>query len=249
MIAGLGRLIGAGIRYLPLGGGKLLGGLLKSPGRLGEGFVGGLTGQGTRRALRSTAGGTQMKNIRLEAGEALPKGAKYEGFRGMGKSALAGQALGYGGAYGSLGYHMMGDNETVDEYGTKLPGADEDVVKAREKFQMDKLGGSSKVSKAKYDALKAASPWVQSAIKRVGKEQYMEMVKAVKSGELSPEELHGYLTDAIANDTDALKLAGKEAYLLPGLVQDGEGYNVYFMNPTKGKDGKTKWGVMPYAVE
>jgi hypothetical protein len=163
----------------------------------------------------------------------------------------AGNAAVYGG--GTLGYNMMkgdGTEAGVDENGIKNPGANEEMVKFREKFQKDKLGGSSTFSAPKYQALRGQSKWVDTAIKSIGAEQYKKMRTAVMNGELPPEKMHSFLTDAIAHDTEALKLAGKEPYVLPGVARTagGEG-RVIVMAPMAGKDKKTSYKAMQYGIE
>lgn len=163
----------------------------------------------------------------------------------------AGNAAVYGGA-GTLAYKMKGDGTEpgVDENGIKNPDANEEMIKFREKFQKDKLGGSSTFSAPKYKALRGQSKWVDTAIKSIGAEQYKKMRTAVMNGELPPEKLHSFLTDAIAHDTEALKLAGKEPYVLPGVARTagGEG-RVIVIAPMAGKDKKTSYKAMQYGIE
>lgn len=166
-----------------------------------------------------------------------------------------GQTLGFGaaGGAGTLGYKMMkGDGTEAghDENGIKNPNANEEMVKFREKFQKEKLGGSSTFSAQKYQALRGQSKWVDSAIKAIGPEQYKKMRTAVMNGQLKPEQMHSFLTDAIAHDTEALKLAGKEPYVLPGVARTagGEG-RVIVIAPMTGKDKKTSYKAMPYGIE
>jgi hypothetical protein len=170
---------------------------------------------------------------------------------GLGLQA-AGNAAVYGGGIGTLGYMMKGDGTEagVDENGIKNPGANEEMIKFREKFQKDKLGGSSTFSAPKYQALRSQSKWVDTAIKSIGAEQYKKMRTAVMNGELPPEKMHSFLTDAIAHDTEALKLAGKEPYVLPGVARTagGEG-RVVVMAPMAGKDKKTSYKAMQYGIE
>ena len=170
---------------------------------------------------------------------------------GMGLQ-VGGNAAVYGTA-GTLGYNMMkgdGTEAGVDENGIKNPNANEEMVKFREKFQKDKLGGSSTFSAPKYQALRSQSKWVDTAIKSIGAEQYKKMRTAVMNGELPPEKMHSFLTDAIAHDTEALKLAGKEPYVLPGVARTagGEG-RVIVMAPMAGKDKKTSYKAMQYGIE
>lgn len=184
---------------------------------------------------------------------------RYAGEAGAGKLnslGYGGQAAGYGiaaGGAGTLGYNMMkgdGTEEGHDENGIKNPNANEEMVKFREKFQKEKLGGSSSFSSQKYQALRGQSKWVDTAIKAIGPEQYKKMRTAVMNGELPPEKMHSFLTDAIAHDTEALKLAGKEPYVLPGIARTsgGEG-RIIVMAPMVGKDKKTKYKAMPYGIE
>lgn len=157
------------------------------------------------------------------------------------------------GTLGTLGYKMAkgdGTEAGVDENGVKNPEANEEMIKFREKFQKDKLGGSSTFSAPKYKALRSQSKWVDTAIKSLGAEQYKQMRTAVINGKLSPEKMHSYLTDAIAHDTEALKLAGKEPYVLPGVAKTAGGESrVVVMAPMAGKDKKTSFKAMQYGID
>lgn len=165
---------------------------------------------------------------------------------------VAGNAAMYGGA-GTLAYNMnKGDGTEAghDENGIKNPQANEEMVKFREKFQKEKLGGSNVFSGAKYKALRGQSKWVDTAIKSIGKEKYMKMRTAVMNGDLPPEKLHSFLTDSIAHDTEALKLAGKDPYVLPGIAKTGGGESrVIVMAPMAGKDKKTSYKAMQYGID
>lgn len=283
----IGQAAGAGLRKLP----KLLGRLLSKPGRMGEDFIAGIAGKGTRRGVGVSSGGAQqlgwsqspimgkglpvrgkggkfMPGPQVQTGTAIePINASKLNFSSVDRYAgenpadklnalgYGGQALGYGTAAGAgtLGYNMMkgdGTEEGHDENGIKNPNANEEMVKFREKFQKEKLGGSSSFSSQKYQALRGQSKWVDTAIKAIGPEQYKKMRTAVMNGELPPEKMHSFLTDAIAHDTEALKLAGKEPYVLPGIARTsgGEG-RIIVMAPMVGKDKKTKYKAMPYGIE
>ncbi len=185
----------------------------------------------------------------------------YKTVSELGSKSLTGTGLGlqiggnaavYGGA-GTLGYNMMkgdGTEAGVDENGIKNPNANEEMVKFREKFQKDKLGGSSVFSGAKYKALRGQAKWVDTAIKSMGKEQYMKMRTAVINGDLPPEKMHSMLTDAIAHDTEALKLAGKDPYVLPGIAKTAGGESrIIVMAPMTGKDKKTSYKAMQYGID
>ncbi len=289
------RAAGKNLRNLP----KLLGRLLSKPGRMGEDFVAGIAGRGTRRGLGVSAGGIEHhgwsktpimgkglpargpngKPLKGPNGRFIPSAqqqigtqidpinstklnyAQVERYSGenptdkLNALGYGGQALGYGtaGGLGTLGYKMTkgdGTEEGHDENGIKNPNANEEMVKFREKFQKEKLGGSSTFSSQKYQALRGQSKWVDTAIKAMGPEQYKKMRTAVMNGELPPEKMHSFLTDAIAHDTEALKLAGKEPYVLPGIARTsgGEG-RIIVMAPMVGKDKKTKYKAMPYGIE
>lgn len=165
---------------------------------------------------------------------------------------IGGNAAVYGGA-GTLAYNMAkgdGTEEGFDENGVKNPNANEEMTKFREKFQKDKLGGASKFSAQKYQALRSQSKWVDTAINSIGADQYKKMRTAVINGELDPAKMHSMLTDAIAHDTEALKLAGKDPYVLPGVARTagGEG-RVIVIAPMAGKDKKTSYKAMPYGIE
>lgn len=207
------------------------------------------------QAAQTLAGqglGYPSTKIPAKPAEAAVYGARS--LTGTGKGIqTAGNVGVYGAGAGTLGYNMMkgdGTEPGVDENGIKNPGANEEMVKFREKFQKEKLGGSNTFSSAKYQALRGQSKWVDTAIKSIGAEQYKKMRTALMNGELPPEKMHSFLTDAIAHDTEALKLAGKEAYVLPGVARTagGEG-RVYVMAPMAGKDKKTSYKAMPYGIE
>ena len=284
----IGRAAGAGLRKLP----KLLGRLLSKPGRMGEDFLAGITGRGTRKGVGVSSGGNQNLGWSQTPimGKALPTrgaGGKYtasarmqtgtaiepinatklnyssvdrnagensmDTLNGLGRGGQAmGYGLGYGGA-GTLGYNMTkgdGSGPQHDASGVKTPDANEEMVKFREKFQKEKLGGSNVFSGAKYKALRGQSKWVDTAIKSIGKEKYMKMRTAVMNGDLPPEKLHSFLTDSIAHDTEALKLAGKDPYVLPGIAKTGGGESrVIVMAPMTGKDKKTSYKAMPYGID
>lgn len=207
------------------------------------------------QAAQTLAGqglGYPTTNIPAKAAEEAVYGARS--LTGTGKGIQAAGNVGvYGAGAGTLGYNMMkgdGTEAGVDENGVKNPGANEEMIKFREKFQKDKLGGSSTFSSQKYQALRGQSKWVDTAIKSIGAEQYKKMRTALMNGELPPEKMHSFLTDAIAHDTEALKLAGKEPYVLPGVARTAGGESrVYVMAPMAGKDKKTSYKAMPYGIE
>lgn len=214
------------------------------------------------KVFKDKAMEAQVKAAQAAGKNPLVPADAYKTVSELGSKSLTGTGLGlqiggnaavYGGGLGTLGYNMMKGDGTEpghDENGIKNPGANEEMVKFREKFQREKLGGSNTFSSSKYQALRGQSKWVDTAIKSIGAEQYKKMRTAVMNGELPPEKLHSFLTDAIAHDTEALKLAGKEAYVLPGVARTagGEG-RVLVMAPMAGKDKKTSYKAMPYGIE
>jgi hypothetical protein len=266
----IAKTAGSGLRNIP----KLLGRLLSKPGRMGEDFLGALTNKGTRRGVGVSSGGElnlgKSNPIRGKGGRFGPgqpilasklNYSNVDRFAGENSAdklnalGYGGQAMGYGiaGGAGTLGYNIMkgdGTEPGVDENGIKNPGANDEMIKFREKFQKDKLGGSSTFSAPKYKALRGQSKWVDTAIKAIGAEQYKKMRTALMNGDLPPEKMHSILTDAIAHDTEALKLAGKEPYVLPGVARTSGGESrIYVMAPMAGKDKKTSYKAMPYGIE
>jgi hypothetical protein len=164
---------------------------------------------------------------------------------GLNTTGKVAQGLGYGGFYGGgaglLGYAMLGDGteSAKDANGVKNPAYNEEMSKFRAKFQADKLGGDRMFSAAKYRALRQQSPWVNTAIEQIGKENYIAMKQALADGKMSAIEVHSALTDAIAElgDDEILKQAGTEPYVLPGLASKGQSKRVIVIAPMKGKKG------------
>ena len=155
-----------------------------------------------------------------------------------------GYALGYGTPAGLLGYHMMkgdGTESSHDENGVKNPKHNEEMAKFRSKFQQERLGGDNMFSSEKYNALRAQSPWVRTAIDQMGKENYISLKQQLADGEISADEMHSALTDAIAKirDYDTLKEAGTQAYVLPGLATKGKSKRVIVIAPMKASKGNS----------
>lgn len=246
-----------GVRKLFKGGLKGLGDTMnmgKWATNVARGF--GVETRGAGKLVSSSKPAVPAQSGLGWAKAAQPETAAKYGERGLNNLGVGlqvgGNAVVYGGA-GTLGYNMMkgdGTEAGVDENGIKNPGANEEMIKFREKFQKDKLGGSSTFSAPKYKALRGQSKWVDTAIKAIGAEQYKKMRTALMNGDLPPEKMHSILTDAIAHDTEALKLAGKEPYVLPGVARTSGGESrIYVMAPMAGKDKKTSYKAMPYGIE
>ena len=169
---------------------------------------------------------------------------------GLNATGYAAHGLGYAAGYGIpvgaglLGYQMMkgdGTEESHDKNGVKNPAHNEEMAKFRSKFQQERLGGDKMFSSAKYNALRAQSPWVRTAIDQMGKENYIAMKQQLADGRISAQEMHSALTDAIAElgDEETMKEAGTQAYVLPGLATKGKSKRVIVIAPMKASKGNS----------
>lgn len=140
-------------------------------------------------------------------------------------AAGAGNAIVYGGG-ATLGYKMFGgDAPATDGNGVKNPNYDEARAKFISKFQQEYLGGSKTMSKSKYDIMAKNSSWVKTAVDNMGMENYNKLRQGLMSGQVKAEDAHRMLTNALAEsgDEEALKQAGTEHYVLPGIARSRDG--------------------------
>jgi hypothetical protein len=160
---------------------------------------------------------------------------------GYGATTL-GNILAYGSTVGPIAYGMSSHGEAQqshDQNGVKMKGYNEELGKARAKFQMEKLGGSKEFSKEKYQHLREQASWVDSAIGEIGKENYIKYREALMRGEISGQQMHDVLTNALASigDEESLKEASKDAYVLPGIARNQGGQGRFIViQPIKGKN-------------
>jgi hypothetical protein len=191
-------------------------------------------------------GGVQTKT------PAIPAVAATDGHRSLTGAGYAAQAVGLGGA-GTLGYKMFanGTENPRDAHGVKNPLASEEMIKAREKFQKDHLGGSRKYNDALYEVTSKNSQWVKTAIENMGMEKYKKYRAGVIQDPSRGGQFHEMLIKELAKtgDTEAMKQAASEPYVLPGLANVNGKKKVVVMNPAKTKDKQTAYQVLQYDYE
>lgn len=218
---------------------KTLGSKMNFFGRAGEEFAKG-AGVRTRGARPVTSAGSPA----VPAVPARPAGLGYAGtpavpevpavagvfgerpLTGGGLAAnITGNVVGLSGV-GTLGYKMFGgDAPATDGNGVKNPNYDEARAKFVSKFQQEYLGGSKTMSKSKYDIMAKNSSWVKTAVDNMGMENYNKLRQGLMSGQVKAEDAHRMLTNALAEsgDEEALKQAGTEHYVLPGIARSRDG--------------------------
>jgi hypothetical protein len=191
-------------------------------------------------------GGVQTKT------PAIPAVAPTGGHRSLTGAGYASQAVGLGGA-GTLGYKLTagGDTSPRDANGVKNPMSNEELVKSREKFQMERMGGSKKFSAPVYDMVAKDSQWVKTAIESMGMDKYKKYRAAVIQDPSRASQLHDILVKELAKtgDSEMMKQAAKEAYVLPGLANVNGKKRVVVMNPSKNKDKQTSFQALQYDYE
>jgi len=167
-------------------------------------------------------------------------------------AGYAAQGVGLAGA-GTLGYKMSagGDVNPRDANGVKNPMSSDEMVKSREKFQMERMGGSKKFSAPVYDMVAKDSQWVKTAIESMGMEKYKKYRAAVIQDPSRASQLHDILVKELAKtgDSEMMKQAAKEAYVLPGLANVNGKKRVVVMNPSKNKDKQTSFQALQYDYE
>lgn len=201
---------------------------------------------GGKAAVRGTDLATKQEKV-IEAAVA-PTG----GHRNLTGAGYALQGVGLAGA-GTLGYKMSagGDTSPRDANGVKNPMSSEELVKSREKFQMDRMGGSKKFSAPIYDMVAKDSQWVKTAIESMGMDKYKKYRAAVIQDPSRASQLHDILVKELAKtgDSEMMKQAAKEAYVLPGLANVNGKKRVVVMNPSKNKDKQTSFQALQYDYE
>ncbi len=173
-------------------------------------------------------------------------------YRPLTNTGMVAQAVGIGGA-GTLGYKMFskGDENPRDAQGIKNPYASEEMIKAREKFQKDYLGGSKKYNGSLYELTSKNSQWVKTAIENMGMDKYKKYRAAVIQDPSRAGQFHEMLVKELAKtgDTEAMKQAASEPYVLPGLANVNGKKKVVVMNPAKNKDKQTTFQALQYDYE
>ena len=216
---------------------KTLGSKMNFFGRAGEDFAQG-AGVRTRGARPVIKAGNPATTREVLMGdptepfmftEKVPAVAGVFGERPLTGGGLAanitGNVVGIGGV-GTLGYKMFGgDAPATDGNGVKNPNYDEARAKFVSKFQQEYLGGSKTMSKSKYDIMAKNSSWVKTAVDNMGMENYNKLRQGLMSGQVKAEDAHRMLTNALAEsgDEEALKQAGTEHYVLPGIARSRDG--------------------------
>lgn len=178
------------------------------------------------------------------------------GPRRLNGAGWAAQGVGLAGAGGLGAYLMSGGKQTdnaTDKNGVKDPSYDEDRAKVIDNYKMDKLGGASGFNTDLYQAVSKDSQWVKTAIANMGKERYMQLRKAALNDPSKGQAVHNELVKALAKsgDTEALKQAAKEPYVLPGLARTKDGVpRVVVISPqTDKKSKKTSYTALQFDWE
>jgi hypothetical protein len=206
---------------------------------------------GGRAAINS--GGKPYRGMGgAQTGSSMPAVAATDGHRSLTGAGYAAQAVGLGGA-GTLGYKLTagGDTPPRDANGVKNPLSSEELVKSREKFQMERMGGSKKFSAPVYEMVAKDSQWVKTAIESMGMDKYKKYRAAVIQDPSRASQLHDILVKELAKtgDSEMMKQAAKEAYVLPGLANVNGKKRVVVMNPSKNKDKQTSFQALQYDYE
>jgi len=213
-----------------------------------------LRGLGVRTRSSSVIGQRKLlKDVEgLLPNTTIPKGTMMDvyGEKTLNTAGWTAQLAGLGIA-GTLGYKMFGhhgDEPALDANGVKNPAHDEEVAKIRSKYQADKMAGSKVFSQPILEHASKDSQWVKTAVDMMGVERYKELRKAAIANPAYAERLHHELVSNLARtgDEEAMKQAGSDSYVLPGIAKVGDRKKVIVMNPVQGKDKKTKYTVLPY---
>jgi hypothetical protein len=204
------------------------------------------------RGARPITKPAQKATYSLNGAQLTPYVKEEFGERGLTGAGYAAQAVGLGGA-GTLGYKLTagGDTSPRDANGVKNPMSNEELVKSREKFQMERMGGSKKFSAPVYDMVAKNSQWVKTAIESMGMDKYKKYRAAVIQDPSGASQLHDILVKELAKtgDSEMMKQAAKEAYVLPGLANVNGKKRVVVMNPSKNKDKQTSFQALQYDYE
>ena len=176
------------------------------------------------------------------------------GPRRLNAAGYAAQGVGYAGA-GTLGAKMIAGTEpTKDKHGVETGMKNEDLIKAREKYQQ-KIGGAKKFTPALLEHASKDSQWVKSAIKSMGMDKYKKLrarVAGDKAGGNAAGVLHAALVDELAKvgDEEMMKQAATQDYVLPGLAKVGDdARRVIVITNQKGKDKKSSQMALQYEFD
>ncbi len=164
------------------------------------------------------------------------------GPRRLNSTGYKAQAAGWMGAGGLGAYLMSGGKEqpATDSNGVANPDFNEDRAKVIDAFKQ-KIGGVSAMNESIYQAASKDSQWVKTAIKNMGVERYKQLRKAAMMDPSKAGAVHQQMISALAKsgDTEMMKQAAKDAYVLPGLARNQDGTpRVVVIAPQK--DSKTK---------
>ncbi len=173
---------------------------------------------------------------------ATPAVAATGGYRNLTGAGYAAQGVGIAGAGGLGAYMMSGGEEPArkDAQGVDNPAWNEDRAKVIDAFKQ-KIGGVSAMNESIYQAASKDSQWVKTAIKNMGVERYKQLRKAAMMDPSKAGAVHQQMISALAKsgDTEMMKQAAKDAYVLPGLARNQDGTpRVVVIAPQK--DSKTK---------
>lgn len=180
------------------------------------------------------------------------------GLTGLGVgSQITGNALVYGGL-GTLGAAMGGafrsedgSGPQVDNNGVKAQGANEEMVKVREKFQKDMLGGATRFSPGMYQNLSERNKWTRTSVESMGADNYKNLRRAALAGNpKAVEMLHSKMVEGVMHDDALVKQVGSGPYVLPGVARtEGGAARILVMAPVKNKEGKTSFKLLQYGIE
>lgn len=190
----------------------------------------------------------------INGGVITPATAPVFGERGLTGAGYAAQ-LGTYGAAGTLGAKMISGTEpTKDKHGVETGMRNDDIIKAREKYQ-EKIGGAKKFTPALLEHASKDSQWVKSAIKSMGMDKYKKLrarVAGDKAGGNAAGVLHAALIDELAKvgDEEMMKQAATQDYVLPGLAKVGDdARRVIVITNQKGKDKKSSQMALQYEFD
>lgn len=161
---------------------------------------------------------------------------------------------------GTLGYALSdGKNEAPsdgsgpqrDRNGVLRTDANEEMVKVREKFQKDMLGGATRFSPAMYQTLSEKNKWTRTSVESMGADKYKALRRAALAGHpKAVEQLHARMVEGVMHDDAMLKQVGSAPYVLPGVARtEGGAARILVMAPVKNKEGKTSFKLLQYGIE
>jgi hypothetical protein len=177
------------------------------------------------------------------------------GYRNLTGAGLAAQSIPYLAGAGTLGSKMIAGTEpTKDKHGVETGMRNDDLIKAREKYQQN-IGGAKKFTPALLEHASKDSQWVKSAIKSMGMDKYKKLrarVASDKAGGNAAGVLHAALIDELAKvgDEEMMKQAATQDYVLPGLAKVGDdARRVIVITNQKGKDKKSSQMALQYEYD